>query len=338
MKLMRSKSSTIKVGIIAYENCTSSMILGMMDILSLANAQWPHFNPSSPAGEFLFHIEIVTLSGKPVRSFNQYSITPHSSAKQLSNYDIIYVPGFLGDPEQVIGQQREVIAWLKQQFASGRKLIAACNGNLLLAETGLLDGKKATTHWSLIHFFSHRYTRIALKPEKIIVDEGDIISAAGVSAYMNLGIYLVAKYGSPELASHCSKIFLVDSGRKVQTPYFVFTSPKNHGDEEIVKIQDWLETNFKKPVSIDTLTKTFNLSRRTLSRRFKTATGDTPLEYLQRLRIENAKRLLETSSHTFSEITWDVGYNDISSFQRLFSKSTGLSPGAYRRKFSMIEA
>jgi transcriptional regulator GlxA family with amidase domain len=155
---------------------------------------------------------------------------------------------------------------------------------------------------------------------------------------MNLAVYLVAKYGSPELASHCSKIFLVDSGRKVQTPYFVFTSPKKHGDEEIVKIQDWLETNFKKSVSIDTLAKVFNLGRRTLSRRFKMATGDTPLEYLQRLRIENAKRLLESSSHTFSEITWDVGYNDISSFQRLFSKATGLSPGAYRKKFSMIEA
>lgn len=335
---MQSKSTTLKVGIIAYENCTSSMILGMMDILSLANAQWPHFRASSSASEHpLFNIEIITLSGKPVMSFNQYPITPHASAKQPSKYDIIYVPGFLGDPEQVIRQQREVIVWLKQQYASGRKLIAACNGNLLLAETGLLDGKKATTHWSLVHFFENRYTHIVLKPEKIIVDEGDIISAAGVSAYMNLAIYLVAKYGSPELASHCSKIFLVDAGRKVQAPYFVFTSPKSHGDEEVVKIQDWLETNFKKPVSIDTMAKTFNLSRRTLSRRFKMATGDSPLEYLQRLRIENAKRLLESSSRTFSEITWQVGYNDISSFQRLFSKSTGLSPSAYRRKFSMIE-
>jgi transcriptional regulator GlxA family with amidase domain len=205
-----------------------------------------------------------------------------------------------------------------------------------VAEAGALEGKGATTHWSLKEFFVNRYPGIHLQPEKIIVDEGDVISAAGVTAYMNLALYLVAKHGSMEIASYCSKIFLVDSGRKVQTPYLIFSSPKNHGDKEISKVQEWIETHYRSALTIDTLMNESALSRRTLVRRFKHATGDTPLEYVQRIRIENAKRFLETTNKTFSEITWDVGYNDISSFQRLFKIHTRLTPREYRNKFTLV--
>jgi transcriptional regulator GlxA family with amidase domain len=170
----------------------------------------------------------------------------------------------------------------------------------------------------------------------IIIDEGDIVSAAGVTAYMNLAMHLVAKHGSMEIASQCSKVFLVDSGRKVQTPYLIFSTPKNHGDKEIVKVQEWIEHNYQSQLSVDSLMNESTLSRRTLVRRFKSATGDTPVEYLQRVRIEKAKRFLETTNKTFSEITWDVGYNDISSFQRLFKVHTRLTPREYRSKFSMV--
>lgn len=320
----------MKLGIIAYKNCTASMIVGMMDILALANTQM------QGSKKTLFEIRIITSDGGPVSSFTTYPIVPSTSIHSKMNYDILYVPGFLGDPLDVISREGKTIAWLQRQYKKGTTLAAACNGNLMLAEAGVLKGKNATTHWSLKKFFEDRYPETTLKPEKIIVDEGDIISAAGVTAYMNLALYLVAKYGSNEIASYCSKIFLVDSGRKIQTPYLIFNSPKNHGDKEIMKIQEWIELNYRKPITADALLQTSTLSARTMIRRFKKATGDTPLEYLQRIRIENAKRSLETTDKTFSEITWDVGYSDISSFQRLFKSNTRLTPREYRNKFTLI--
>jgi len=285
----------------------------------------------------LFEIQILTEDGKPVKSFNDYPITPVASIQSNTRYDLIYVPGFLGDPMEIISSEKNAIQWLRKQHQKDVVLTAACNGNLLLAEAGALNGKQATTHWSLKDFFEERYPDIHLTPEKIIVDEGEVISAAGVTAYNNLALHLVSKFGSPEIASYCSKVFLVDSGRKVQTPYLIFSVPKNHGDDEIKKMQDWIELNYEKPFTLELLLEKSTLGKRTMIRRFKSATGDTPLEYLQRIRIEKAKRFLETTSKTFSEITWDVGYNDISSFQRLFKVNTQLTPREYRNKFTLVQ-
>ena len=305
------------------------MAMGVLDILSLANTQSDGKKP-------LFEIEILSGNGKPVNSFNGYLLTPAASIKSHARYDLIYVPGFLGDPLEIISSEKDVIEWLRAQYKKGVVLTAACNGNLLLAESGVLKNKQATTHWSLKDFFKERYPSIHLTPEKIIVDEGDVISAAGVTAYNNLALHLVSKFGSAEIAAYCSKVFLVDSGRKVQTPYLIFSAPKNHGDEEIKKIQEWIEVNYEKPFTLESLLEKSSLGKRTMIRRFKSATGDTPLEYLQRIRIEKAKRFLETTSKTFSEITWDVGYNDISSFQRLFKINTQLTPREYRNKFTLV--
>lgn len=317
----------MKIGILAYTYCTSSMITGVADILSFANTQ---------RSKTLFEVDIITPDGAPVLSFNKFPIAANKSFKTKTVYDLVYIPGFLADVNQVLQQEKNSIEWLKKQFKNGAKIAAACNGNFLLAETGILKNKRATTHWSLINEFRQRYRDVLLQPEKIIIDEGNILSAAGVTACINLSIYLVYRFGSPELASLCSKVFLVDSGRRIQTPYENYTLPKKHGDDSILQTQEWLERNFKEPISLDAIAQICNLGKRTLIRRFKRATGDTPLVYLQRLRIENAKRLLEATGSTFSEITWQVGYEDVSSFQRLFKGETGLSPKEYRTKFSLI--
>lgn len=318
----------MKVGIVAYKNCTASMVMGVVDILSLANAQ-------VQSNKKLFDIDIITRNGKSVQSFNGFPVKPTASI-QSSRYDLIYVPGFLADPLDVLKNEQAIIAWLSKQHKRGVTLAAACNGNLLLAESGTLNNKKATTHWSLKEFFEERYPSIQLTPEKIVVDEGDIISAAGVTAYNNLALHLVARFGSVDIASYCSKVFLVDSGRKLQTPYLIYSLPKNHGDVEVKKLQEWIEINYEKSVTLETLLQESALGKRTMIRRFKRATGDTPLEYVQRIRVEKAKRYLETTSKTFSEITWDVGYHDISSFQRLFKTSTRLTPREYRDKFTLV--
>jgi transcriptional regulator GlxA family with amidase domain len=317
----------MRIAILAYPNCTASMVWGVLDILSFASMQ---------GKKAKFDIDIVTADGKPVNSFNNHPIIATKSTASKTVYDLVYIPGFLADVQQIIDQEKKDIAWLKKQFDRGAKLAAACNGNFILAETGLLKKRKATTHWSLIDEFRRRYTDVQLQPEKILIDEGDIISGAGTTACLNLSLYIVNRFGSAELAMISSKVFLVDSGRRIQKPYETYNVPKKHGDDIIEKTQNWIESNFKETITLESMTEISRLGKRTLIRRFKKATGDTPLVYLQKLRVENAKRLLEGTGNTFNEITWQVGYEDVSSFQRLFKSETGLSPREYRAKFSLI--
>lgn len=321
----------MKIGILAYDGCTASMIVGVLDILSFANSQYKSTNEHD-----LFEIFIVTEKGESVNGFSRFPIQAQKSIRTKIAFELLYVPGFVGDVDDVLSKQTRLIDWLQKQYQQRVILAAACNGNFFLAEAGALDGKKATTHWSLIDAFRQRYSKITVEPEKIIIDNGTIVSAAGVTAYFNLAIFLVERYGSKDLALTSAKVFLVDSGRKIQTPYQMFQVTKNHGDEEIVLVQEWLEANYNQAITLETMMQVCNLGKKTLARRFKKVTGDTPMVYLQKLRIENAKRMLESKRVSFNEITWRVGYNDISSFHKVFKSETGLTPIEYRSKFSLV--
>ena len=201
----------MKIGILAYDGCTASMTVGVLDILSFANSQY-----KSRSKNELFEIEIITETGAAANGFSKFPIQAQRSIKTKSKFDLIYVPGFVGDLEELLPKQKNLIKWLKRQYQNGVVLTAACNGNFLLAEAGVLNGKRATTHWSLADAFRKRYKEITLEPEKIIVDNGTVISAAGVTAYFNLALFLVERYGSKELALTSAKVFLVDSGRKLR--------------------------------------------------------------------------------------------------------------------------
>lgn len=321
----------MKVGIVAYDGCTPSMVVGVLDILCFANSRFP----SSDKGD-LFDIFIVTETGKAANGFNNFPIHANRSIKGQPAFDLIYIPGFVGELDKVLPKQEKIVEWLLRQYKKGVTLAAACNGNFLLAETGALDRRKATTHWGLINTFRDRYKKIIVEPEKIVIDNGPVLSAAGVTAYLNLAIFLVERYGSKELALVCAKVFLVDSGRKIQTPYQMFQVAKNHGDDDIALVQDWLEANFNKSITLEKMAQVGNLTKKTLTRRFKQVTGDTPMLYLQKLRIENAKRMLESKKVPFNEITWKVGYNDISAFHKVFKSETGLTPIEYRLKFALV--
>jgi transcriptional regulator GlxA family with amidase domain len=321
----------MKIGILAYDGCTASMVAGVMDILSFANSQY-----RSNRDTDLFEIEIITETGEPANGFSKLPIQAQRSIKTKSNFDLIYVPGFVGDHQELLRKEMKLTNWLYLQYKKGTVMTAACNGNFLLAEAGVLNGKRATTHWSLADAFRNRYKDIDLEPEKIVIDNGTVVSAAGVTAYFNLALFLIERYGSKELAVTSAKVFLVDSGRKIQTPYQMYQVAKNHGDEEIVRVQDWLEKKFNENITLEKMTEVSNLGTKTLMRRFKKVTGETPMMYLQKLRIENAKRLLESKRVSFNEITWKVGYNDVSSFHKVFKLETGLTPIEYRSKFSII--
>lgn len=243
----------------------------------------------------------------------------------------------MGQPHRHVSpprRHRDDRLWLARQGRKGACLCSVCAGAFLLAQTGLLKGRKATTHWNLADSFATRFPDILLKRERMLIDEGDCITAGGVSAYMDLSLYLTARFGSPELAASLSKLLLIDPSRHLQSPYRTCSFIKNHGDTAILAVQKWLEENYAKPTTIHELADKAGLGERTFMRRFKKATGDTPLEYLQQLRIEGARKLLETTSETVEGITFKSGYEDISSFRKLFKNQTGLSPSAYRQKFS----
>lgn len=307
------------------------MVTGVWDILSLANNLSNQYSES-----LLFNLKLIGESKSPINSFSGLPLTPHCSINTKESFDIIYIPGFMGNEQEIIKRNKKLINWVSRIKPNRTILSAACNGNILLAESGILDNHSATTHWSLKEKFKDNYRKVKVQPEKIIVDNGNIISAAGVTSYFNLSIHLIRRFSDDEIALSCAKLFLVDSGRKIQTPYQQVHFSKSHGDEVIAKAQEWIESNFKENITLSKLESVINISAKTLTRRFKKATGETPMTYLQKLRVETAKRLLESSDITFNEVTWRVGYNDSSSFHRAFKLETGLTPIDYRNKFSFV--
>lgn len=250
--------------------------------------------------------------------------------------DVIYVPGFIGDTDEITTKNKPTIRWLRKMNKDKTIMTAACNGNFLLAHAGVLEGQRVTTHWSLTTKLGRDFKNIDIEPEKILIDNGKVISAAGVTAYQNLALHLVQRLSDSDIALACAKIFLVDAGRKIQKPYQIYDFPKTHGDELIVNVQEWMERNFKEQFSLDKLAEVGRLGKKTLQRRFRKATGETPRLYMQKLRIETAKRILESADRTFNEITWEVGYNDASSFHKAFKLETGLTPIDYRNKFAFV--
>ncbi len=322
----------VNIGILALENCMQSSVSGPFDIFSVASLEWKRLFPEEKID--LFNPRIITDDGLPVTCFNGMILDPQMGKDACGSLDIIFIPVVYGDFEPILSN-RGLIGWLCDQNKKGTFISAVCAGVFLAAETGLLDKRKATTHWHLADEFQKRYPNVILKKEKMIVDAGEVITAGGVTAYMDLALYLIGRFGSFELVSCVSKVLLMDPSQRLQTPYTRFDFNIAHGDENILKVQNWMEKHYTQVISVLSLAEKAGLGERTFARRFKKATGDTPLEYIQHLRIGKAQTFLETTGESIDAITWAVGYEDVSSFRRLFKKTTGLSPTAYKKKFSL---
>ncbi len=246
-------------------------------------------------------------------------------------WDAVYIPPAFG----LDAPHAELAAWVSRAHASGAVACAACAGVYFLAEAGLLTGRAATTHWGLTENFTVRYPDVRLTPEQMLVDGGDYICAGGLTAYFDLALRLTARFASSELAASCARVLLLDPGRARQTPYMNLISQPLHGDASIIEAQKWLEKHYARPLCVKELAEAARLGERTLLRRFKKATGRTPREYLQALRIERAKRLLESGNASVDEIAAQAGHSDTPSFFRLFKGLTGLTPGEYRKRFGI---
>ncbi len=320
-----------QITLLAEDDCLSSGISGITDALSIANLFWQYMEGNDTP---LFTTQIVTPDGKPVTANGGLVLTPDASMADMTSSQIIIIPGFfrpLGLKEDRLDM---ICNWLRHHYSKGSHLVSTCTGTFLLGRTGLLDGKIATTNWQFAGYFKKSFPQVELRVHQIFTEDSGIYCTGATTAFMDLCLHFIEKYGNAALARRCAKSLLLDHERQEQTPYMVYDFGKTHTDNTILTSQQIMEDNYSDKISIDTLSKDLGISPRHFKRRFKKATGENPLAYLQLLRIENAKRELEMTQKTVNEITWGVGYEDINSFRKLFKKHTGMSPTEYRKRFS----
>jgi transcriptional regulator GlxA family with amidase domain len=252
----------------------------------------------------------------------------------VSQTDLILIPAIHGDKKKVFADNGEFIPWLIKQYKQGAAIATFCIGAFLLAETGLLNGKKCATHWIEADNFRTMFPQVNLVPDKIITDEQGIYTSGGAYSWLNLVIYLVEKFAGRDMAIICSKLFEIQIERDSQSSFMIFSPQKQHEDDLIKKAQVYIEKNYEEKISVDQLASMLGLSRRNLERRFRKVTFNSIVEYMQRVRIESAKQTLERNRENVNEAMYKAGYTDIKAFRTTFKKITGLSPVQYRNKYS----
>jgi transcriptional regulator GlxA family with amidase domain len=319
------------VAVIALAGGSSINTAGLMDTLIKTDRAWRTLR--DPDGDAVFHVRLVGLDDRPIACRDGVVLHPHAAAAELEPPDLVVVPGLDDDLDAAFELNRGWTPWIETWHASGSRVATSCTGAFLAADAGVLDGKQATTHWIAAREFRRRFPRVQLTPERMIVDAGDVISSGGATTFLTLVIYLTERYGSHERAVLAAKVLLVDRDRRSQLPYVAFAAYRDHGDQLVHAVQSFMEKRLGSQFSVGDLATHAAVSNRTLNRRFKATTGETPRRYLQVIRIEQAKRLLETTSEPVDGISAQVGYRDPTAFRRAFVRTTGLSPRDYRRKY-----
>jgi transcriptional regulator GlxA family with amidase domain len=288
--------------------------------------------------EPIFNVQLVGLKKQTPVSGNSYTIHSHALLNDIKKTDLIIIPAVDGDLETAIEINKEFIPWIKTQYENGAEVASLCLGAFILASTGLLDGKKCATHWLAANQFKTMFPQVNLVTEKIITDEHGIYSSGGAFSYLNLLLYIIEKYVSRDIAILCAKVFAIELDRKSQSPFIMFNGQKLHEDEPIKKAQEFIEQNATEKLSVEDLASKFAIGRRHFERRFKKATNNTPVEYIQRVKMEAAKKHLENTSMNINEVMYEVGYLDTKAFRTVFKKMTGLSPIEYKNKYNVMAA
>lgn len=281
-----------------------------------------------------FTVIVASVDGCPVASPTGQTLQVDTALAEVTRTDLVLIPGFLFSLREALPALAQYAPWLRQQHAQGAFIAAMCTASFMLAEAGLLDGVPATTHWAFADFFRRRYPQVLLDERRILCESERLISGAGASAAVDLLLHLIRRFASLELAQQCSRYLLIDNVRSEQSVYVLWSMPKQHGDEAILRVQNWMEERFDQPIQIAELAERFGFGERNFKRRFREATGYTPLGYLQALRLEKAKHLLETTQLSLESITARVGYEDSNSFRRLFQQRVGSSPATFRKMFT----
>ncbi|MDQ6787202.1 MAG: helix-turn-helix domain-containing protein [Acidobacteriota bacterium] len=282
----------------------------------------------------VFDIKFVGLSKEVKLHNNAFTVHTDLLIEEVKKTDLIFIPAFVGDLKTAVEINKAFIPWLVRQREKGAEIVSLCVGAFLLAKTGLLDGQKCSTHWRAADEFRQMFPGVHLVTDKIITEEDGIYTSGGATSYYNLLIYLVEKFTNRETAIRTAKVFAIDFERDSQSSFIIFKGQNRHSDEEVKKAQDFIENNFQDKITIDELSSQVALGRRSLERRFKEATNNTVAEYVQRVKVEAAKKCFETSRKSITEVMFDVGYSDTKAFRGTFKKITGMTPVDYRKRYS----
>jgi transcriptional regulator GlxA family with amidase domain len=282
----------------------------------------------------LFNIQLVGMKKEIKLNGSLFTVHTDALLEDVKKTDLIFIPAISGDIKTALNLNKDLIPWMVDQHSKGAELASLCIGAFLLASTGLLNGKKCSTHWNAANEFRAMFPEVEVVDGSIITEEQRIYSSGGANSYWALLLYLVEKYTDRDTAILASKYFAVDIDRDSQAAFMMFNGQKEHGDKEIVMAQEFIEENYQEKISIDDLADKVSVGRRSFERRFKKATNNTVIEYIQRVKIEAAKRSFESSLKNISEVMFDVGYTDTKAFRTVFKKITGLTPIEYRNKYN----
>jgi transcriptional regulator GlxA family with amidase domain len=282
----------------------------------------------------LFNVQLVGLSKEIKLNNGSFSIHTDKLLEEVKNTDLVFIPALSGDLNAALTTNKAFIPWIIDKYDKGAEVASLCVGAFMLASTGLLRGKKCSTHWLFANQFRAMFPDVKLVNGSIITEEHGIYSSGGANSYWNLLLYLVEKYTDRETAILAAKFFVIDIDRHSQSDFMMFRGQKDHEDHEIKMAQNYIEQHFTDKISVDQLADRFAVGRRSFERRFKKATSNTVIEYIQRVKVEAAKRSFETNRKNINEVMFDVGYTDIKAFRDVFKKITGLTPVDYRNKYN----
>ncbi|MGF7231626.1 GlxA family transcriptional regulator [Arachidicoccus sp.] len=286
----------------------------------------------------LFQVELVGLSRQVKVSGGLFTINVNALISEAKQTDLIIIPAIEGDMQLALEKNKDFIPWIKDQYNKGAEVASLCLGAFLLASTGMLKGKKCATHWMAENAFRKMFPDVELVTEKIITDENGFYSSGGAFSYLNLILYLIEKYAGREIALLAAKVFAIEIDRENQLPFTIFQGQKDHEDKAIKTAQEFIEKNYQDKITIEQLSSMLSIGRRNFERRFKKATANTATEYMQRVKIEMAKKSLENPLKNVTEVMYDVGYIDTKAFRNTFKKITGISPLEYKNKYKAIVA
>lgn len=308
---------------------TLACITGAFEIFATANA-YRKKNGQEP----LFSVKLAGTSEAEELYDGMFTIKPQTNISSIAKADLIIIPSTIPEYQKATPADHVLLDWIAKQYKQGAEIASICSGAFLLASSGLLDGKNCSTHWVHADAFKHQFPKVNLLSDQLITDENGICTNGGAYSFLNLMVYLVEKYYGRETAIYCSKIFQIEIDRNSQSAFTIFTGQKLHGDKMVEEAQKYIESSISEKISVEDISSRFATGRRNFDRRFIKATGNTPAEYSQRVKVEWAKKELEVSRKTVNEVMYEVGYSDLKAFRELFRKITGMSPLEYRGKYN----
>jgi transcriptional regulator GlxA family with amidase domain len=317
------------ISILALHDATITSIDSSYQILSRVNDFLRYQGKQA-----FYTVEIVGLQKNVELNGSLYSITVGRTIAEVIKTNVIVIPLLCGDFAKALQNNEGYADWMIRQYNNGAEIVTLCVGSFFLASTGLLNGRNCAIHWAAKNEFQSLFPKVNLIEDMIITDEAGIYTSAGGYSYLNLLLYVIEKHLGREMSILASKMFEIDIDRKSQNPFMIFMGQKRHDDQEVLNAQEFIERNPTEMLTIDDICTKVCLGRRTFERRFKKCTGNSVAEYIQRVKVEFAKKQLESKADTINEIIYNVGYNNIDAFRKVFKKYTDLTPLDYRKRYS----